>query len=62
VYDLNGIAAEAWEKMAPPAPRRQTPSPQSSLSLRVLADSMKLRAVVDAAPLQRTRNVVTTGR
>jgi hypothetical protein len=28
VYDLNGIAAEAWEKMAPPAPRRQTPSPQ----------------------------------
>jgi dihydroorotase len=28
VYDLNGIAAEAWEKMAPPAPRRLTPSPQ----------------------------------
>ena len=28
VYDLNGIAAEAWEKMAPPAPRRQTPPPQ----------------------------------
>jgi dihydroorotase len=24
VYDLNGIAAEAWEKMPPPAPRRPT--------------------------------------
>jgi dihydroorotase len=22
VYDLNGIAAEAWDKMAPPPPRR----------------------------------------
>jgi hypothetical protein len=28
VYDLNGIAAEAWEKMVSPAPRRPTPPPQ----------------------------------
>ena len=28
VYDLNAIAGEAWEKMAPPAPRRQAPPPQ----------------------------------
>jgi hypothetical protein len=28
VYDLNGIAAAHWEKMAPPAPRRPTPPPQ----------------------------------
>ena len=25
VYDLNGIASEPWEKMAPPPPRRPTP-------------------------------------
>ena len=27
VYDLNGIAAEAWEKMAPAPPRRPAPAP-----------------------------------
>jgi hypothetical protein len=28
VYDLNGIAAEAWEKVAPPTPRRPGAPPQ----------------------------------
>jgi hypothetical protein len=28
VYDLNGLAAEAWQKMAPPAPRQPAAPPR----------------------------------